>query len=151
MLKNSTSLLNEIRSMVSTDQSRDQRLTAICQLLVSRVEHYDWVGFYLVVEEELVLGPFVGAPTEHTHISFGEGICGQAAVSEEVFLVQDVTQTANYLACSPRVKSEIVMPLYNHAQLLVGELDIDSHRLAPFTEQDQEFLAEVCQIVSPLF
>lgn len=151
MLKNINSLLVEIQKIVSRDQPRDQRLTAICQLLVTRVEHYDWVGFYLVVEEELVLGPFVGAPTEHTHISFGEGICGQVAESKEIFLLQDVTQVTNYLACSPQVKSEIVIPLYDSAQLLVGELDIDSHTLAPFTKRDQEFLAEVCQIVSSLF
>ncbi len=151
MLKNINSLLVEIQKIVSRDQPRDQRLTAICQLLVTRVEHYDWVGFYLVVEEELVLGPFVGAPTEHTHISFGEGICGQVAESKESFLLQDVTQVTNYLACSPQVKSEIVIPLYDSAQLLVGELDIDSHTLAPFTKRDQEFLAEVCQIVSSLF
>ncbi|MEA3308336.1 MAG: GAF domain-containing protein [Chloroflexota bacterium] len=151
MLKNAASLLNEIRSIVSTDQSRDYRLTAICQLLVSKVEHYDWVGFYLVVEEALVLGPFVGAPTEHTHINFGEGVCGQVAESEAVFIVQDVTQTANYLSCSPRVKSEIVIPLHDRNQVLVGELDIDSYQLAPFTKCDQGFLEEVCQNVAALF
>ncbi|MCD4737763.1 MAG: GAF domain-containing protein [Anaerolineae bacterium] len=151
MLKNSHSLLVEIQKIVSRDQTRDQRLTAICQLLVTMVEHYDWVGFYLVAEGELVLGPFVGAPTEHTHISFGEGICGQAAESKEIFLVQDVTQATNYLACSSQVKSEIVIPLYDSAQSLVGELDIDSHTLAPFTKRDEEFLAEVCRIVSALF
>ena len=151
MLKNSASLLREIKSILSQKQDREQLLKAICELLVTEVAHYDWVGFYLVIEEQLVLGPFVGAPTEHTQINFGEGICGQAAAREEVFLIQDVSQATNYLSCSPQVKSEIVMPLYDVDQVLVGELDIDSHELAPFTERDQEFLAAVCESVAVLF
>ncbi len=92
----------------------------------------DWVGFYLVDphrEERLVLGPFSGEPTEHTSIAFGEGICGQAADTLQVFVVDDVEAESNYLSCSPSVKSEFVAPVMMKG-VLVGELDIDSHTKA---------------------
>jgi len=102
-------------------------------LLVENVPHYDWVGFYLVdkAKKELVLGPFVGEPTEHVRIPFGRGICGQAAERRTTFVVQDVSKEGNYLACSPKVKSEIVIPLFKGGEI-IGELDIDSHTLSPW-------------------
>lgn len=131
----------------------ENRLRGICQVLYNEVEHYDWVGFYLVDEEkegELVLGPYVGEPTEHTNISFGEGICGQAADTGKLFLIQDVTKETNYLSCSEAVKSEIVIPIFKDG-MLVGELDIDSHQLEPFNDLDPELLERICDIVAPLF
>lgn len=128
------------------------KLQAICDLLAREVSHYDWVGFYLVDPQstrELVLGPFTGDPTEHVRIAFGEGICGQAAESEQTFVIQDVSQESNYLSCSPAVRSEIVVPIFRGAQVL-GELDIDSHQLGPFTDADRRFLESVCERVAPL-
>ncbi len=91
----------------------------------------------------------MGAPTDHTRIPFGKGICGQAAATENTFIVQDVTLETNYLSCSPDVRSEIVVPILKDG-VVVGELDIDSHALAPFTDQDQAFLDAVCAQVAPL-
>jgi len=116
------------------------------------VPHYDWVGFYMVDAEkmnELVLGPFVGDPTEHVRIPFGKGICGQAAERGETFVVQDVSEQNNYLACSLNVKSEIVVPLIKDDKV-VGELDIDSHEVGPFTDDDREFLEEIAGLVVKL-
>jgi len=134
------------------DDERDEILESICAMLKVTVPHYDWVGFYLVdpdAEAELILGPYVGAPTDHTRIPFGKGICGQAAATENTFIVQDVTLETNYLSCSPDVRSEIVVPILKDG-VVVGELDIDSHALAPFTDQDQAFLDAVCAQVAPL-
>jgi len=147
-------LLKQIERIISThrDDEPDEILERICAVLKDEVSHYDWVGFYLVdpdAERELVLGPYVGAPTEHTRIPFGKGICGQAAATESTFIVQDVTQETNYLSCSPDVRSEIVVPILKE-DVIVGELDIDSHALAPFTDQDQAFLDAVCAQVAPL-
>jgi GAF domain-containing protein len=122
-------------------------------LLEAEVPHYDWVGFYLVdpaAPRELVLGPYVGAPTEHTRIPFGQGICGQAADTETTFIVQDVSQETNYLSCSPDVQSEIVLPIMK-ADKVIGELDIDSHALAPFTDVDRALLERICDQVATLF
>jgi L-methionine (R)-S-oxide reductase len=147
------SLLDRVREIVDGPHDREGKLRAICKLLKDGVPHYDWVGFYLVdnaKERELTLGPFEGDPTEHVTIPFGQGICGQAASTKETFVVQDVSQETNYLSCSPRVKSEIVVPLMQDGEL-VGELDIDSHALSPFTDGDKSFLEQVCEIVARLF
>ncbi|MCJ7549907.1 MAG: GAF domain-containing protein [Anaerolineae bacterium] len=147
-------LLREIEQIINShrDDELDEILERICAVLKDAVSHYDWVGFYLVdpdAEAELILGPYVGAPTEHTRIPFGKGICGQAAATESTFIVQDVTQETNYLSCSPNVRSEIVVPILK-GSVVVGELDIDSHALAPFTDQDQAFLDALCVRVAPL-
>ncbi|MFO8050956.1 MAG: GAF domain-containing protein [Thermoplasmatota archaeon] len=141
---------SECRKIIGGEGSAESRLLEVCKLLRDRVDHYDWVGFYFVGDDrELVLGPYIGASTEHTRIGFGEGICGQAAESGEPFLVQDVSRENNYLSCSPQVMSEIVLPIHRGGEL-VGELDIDSHRLEPFTEMDTRLLQDICDLVSPL-
>lgn len=134
----------------STSKNRDEKLLDICRLLRDRISYYDWVGFYLVDPNrpnELVLGPYVGEPTEHVRIPFGRGICGQAAETGETFLVQDVSKETNYLSCSPKVKSEIVVPIFKDGAI-IGELDIDSHVLAPFTDEDQRYLEKLCERIA---
>lgn len=114
MKKTFLAILNNIKKLPAEAENNKMLLQGICEILESRVEHYDWVGFYLVNEEssnELVLGPYVGAKTEHTHISFGKGICGQVANTHHTFIVQDVREQNNYLACSLEVRSEIVEPI----------------------------------------
>ncbi|MGB9821234.1 MAG: GAF domain-containing protein [Pseudothermotoga sp.] len=142
-------LLKEIDEIVK-DSDLDDSMQKICTLLYSNVAYYDWVGFYLVSpdkEDELVLGPFVGEPTEHVRIPFGRGICGQAAATGTTFLVQDVSRETNYLSCSPKVKSEIVVPI-KLAGKIFGEIDIDSHILSPFDEDDDRFLNTICEKIS---
>jgi len=146
-------LLETVKIIVRGSFERDEKLYSICKLLKEKVDHYDWVGFYEVdpkAERELVLGPYVGDPTEHGRIKFGEGICGQAAEQEMSFVVQDVSRETNYLSCSPDVKSEILAPIFK-AGKVVGEIDIDSHRVEPFTDADQTFLEQVAEEVATLF
>ena len=90
-------LLNKVREVVDDPFDRNENLKLICKLLRDRVAHYDWVGFYIVDESKkhLVLGPFVGEPTEHVRIPIGKGICGQAAERKETFVVQDVSKETN--------------------------------------------------------
>ena len=147
------SLLEEVRKTLESAQERDEKLASICDLLKNRVSYYNWVGFYLVnpnQEQELMLGPFAGEPTEHVQIAFGQGICGQAAALEQTFIIQDVSKETNYLSCSPDVQSEIVIPLFKDGAV-VGELDIDSHKLSPFTGEDRAFLEQVAQEIAELF
>jgi L-methionine (R)-S-oxide reductase len=145
-------LLARVKEIVDGQDCRDDKLKAICQLLRNDVSHYDWVGFYLVVEgeENLLLGPYVGQPTQHLKIPFGQGICGLAADEKRAIIVPDVSKVHNHLSCSPKVKSEIVVPIFKDG-LVVGELDIDSHALAPFAEEDKGFLEGVCTEVARLF
>ena len=151
-LSNFLFLTEKIREIVDSKLDMDGKLRGICKLLRDNVSHYDWVGFYLTGktrENELVLGPFEGDPTEHVRIPFGRGICGQAAELRKTFIVQDVSKETNYLSCSPKVKSEIVIPIFKNGEI-VGELDIDSHTPSPFTDEDREFLEKVCEMVSNL-
>lgn len=114
------------------------------------VEYYNWTGFYLVEDEELLsLGSYVGEPTDHVKIPFGKGICGQAAATKDIFLVPDVSAETNYLACSKKTKAEIVIPMMK-AGKIIGELDIDSHYPDSFDKSDSEFLEGVCSMISDL-
>ena len=132
--------------------SRDEKLLQICQLLESNIDYYTWVGFYFANHETqtLHLGPYVGAATDHTVIPFGKGICGQVAVSNKNFVVPDVQAQDNYIACSFTVKSEIVVPLFVGGEN-IGQIDIDSNVLDPFTEADERFLEFVNAEISKLF
>ena len=134
------------------NQSRDEKLLNICKFLESNISYYTWVGFYFANHETqtLHLGPYVGAPTDHTVIPFGKGICGQVAVSNENFVVPDVAAQDNYIACSFTVKSEIVVPLFVNG-VNIGQIDIDSNVLDPFTSEDELFLEFVNSEVSRLF
>lgn len=147
-------LLSQIKQTVDNpNKSRDEKLQDICRYLADEVEVFDWVGFYLVdpeADRELVLGPYVGEETDHTRIPFGTGICGQAADTEETFVVQDVSKADNYLACSVDVKSEIVVPVMKNGKF-VAELDIDSHTRNAMTDEHRNLLEEICDIIVSLF
>ena len=136
----------------SENGSREEKLLQICALLESNVTHFNWVGFYFANHENqtLHLGPYVGAPTDHTVIPFGKGICGQVAVSNNNFVVPDVAAQDNYIACSFTVKSEIVVPLFVNGQN-IGQIDIDSNTLDPFTTEDERFLEFVNEQIAILF
>jgi len=136
----------------NSNSTREEKLLKICELLGNSVDYYNWVGFYFANHETktLHLGPYVGAETDHTVIPFGKGICGQVAVSNANFVVPDVAAQDNYIACSLTVKSEIVVPLFVNG-LNIGQIDIDSHVLNPFTETDERFLEFVCSEISKMY
>ncbi|WP_435137101.1 GAF domain-containing protein [Formosa sp. A9] len=141
--------INTITS--NTQNSVEERLLSICELLEQHIPYYNWVGFYFKNgdKNELKLGPYVGAPTDHTIIPFGKGICGQVAVSNKNFVVPDVAAQDNYIACSITVKAEIVIPIFVNGEN-IGQIDIDSNTPDPFTEEDERFLEFVCEKVSEI-
>ena len=142
----------QIETIVLTNEKTvNERLLNICELLEANVSYYNWVGFYFRngKKEELILGPYVGAPTDHTIIPFGKGICGQVAVSNQNFVVPDVTAQDNYIACSITVKAEIVIPIFVNGEN-IGQIDIDSNTPDPFTEADERFLEFVCAQVATI-
>ncbi|MDC0380545.1 GAF domain-containing protein [Flavobacteriaceae bacterium] len=145
------SLKQKITQLIEDSTDVDHTLLDICKLLKSEVSHYDWVGFYFKNgnKNELKLGPYAGAPTDHTIIPFGKGICGQVAVSNQNFVVPDVKAQDNYIACSITVKSEIVIPIFIDGKN-IGQIDIDSNSLDPFSVKDEEFLEFVCAKVATL-
>lgn len=147
-----SSLKPQVVSILSEqDKSVEIRLGEICTLLKDSIDYYDWVGFYFKNgdKNELKLGPYAGAPTDHTLIPFGKGICGQVAVSNENFVVPDVSAQDNYIACSITVKAEIVVPIFINGEN-IGQIDIDSNTPDPFTEADERFLEFVNEKVAEI-
>ena len=104
-----------------------------------------WVGFYLVKGDELVLAPFQG-PIACTRIKRGRGVCGAAWDKAETIIVPDVGQFPGHIACNSESKSEIVIPLFVHSEV-IGVLDIDSNRLNEFDETDQAYLESICRMI----
>ena len=124
-------------------------LQRVVDVLHDEVEHYSWVGIYLVEGDDLVLGPWRGPQaTEHVRIPVGQGVCGAAAASGETEIVDDVNADPRYLACFPSTRSEIVVPI-SHEGRVVGEIDIDSDRPAAFGEDDRVLLKRVALVVAP--
>ncbi len=142
-------LKNKIDSIANDNTSKEEKLQQICDYLASKISYYDWVGFYFKNgdKEELKLAQYNGEPTEHTIIPFGKGICGQVAVSNENFVVQDVSEQDNYISCGWKVKSEIVIPIFVNGEN-IGQIDIDSHTTSPFTANDELLLEYVCEKVA---
>lgn len=138
--------------------TRTDAMQQVASLLQRNLDGYDWVGFYLVEApaepdaepDTLVLGPYVGAATDHTRIPFGRGICGQVAVSGQTLLVSDVTEAENYLACSTKTQSELVVPMFAPDGTMLGQLDIDSHQIAWFTGDDRVLLEAICAAVGAI-
>jgi GAF domain-containing protein len=147
------SLKPHIQALLQNQQlARTEKLQQLCDWLRQEIPYYNWVGFYFANHENktLHLGPYAGEATDHTVIPFGKGICGQVAESNQNFVVPDVQAQDNYIACSFTVKSEIVVPLFVQGKN-IGQIDIDSHVLDPFTEADERFLEWVNNEVAVLF
>ncbi|AEU36044.1 GAF domain-containing protein [Granulicella mallensis] len=142
-------LLSDIRQLAATAPTLEPLQQGIVTAIAQRLPYYNWTGFYMLDPhdpETLVLGPFVGAPTTHVRIPVTEGICGAAVASGETVIVDDVHSDPRYLSCSIDTKSEIVVPIYVQGKV-IGEIDIDSHDSAAFTNADRDFLEEAAQIV----
>jgi GAF domain-containing protein len=141
----------KIEQIILLKENLEFKLQQICNLLESEVFYYDWVGFYFKNgdKEELKLAQFTGEETEHTIIPFGKGICGQVAVSNKNFVVQDVSEQENYISCGWKVKSEIVIPIFVNDKN-IGQIDIDSHTPNIFSSKDEELLEFVCEKVGVL-
>jgi len=120
----------------------------VMEIIHERHPHYEWVGVYVLRGDMLELGPYAGAPTEHTRIPVGVGVCGTAVAQGANQIIADVREVANYLSCSPTVRSEIVV-LIRQGQEIVGQIDADSDAVGAFDEEDEEFLDEVGRVIAP--
>ncbi len=143
-------LLQQVDDLLRKATDREGALTAVVQAVHESSASYDWTGIYLVEGDELVLHNFIGAPSPHTRIRIGEGICGAAAQEKRTVLVSDVSKDPRYLACSLETRSEIVVPITKLGYVF-GEIDIDSHTRGAFGEQDQLVLEGVARRLSALF
>jgi L-methionine (R)-S-oxide reductase len=142
----------ELTKLAEAADSVDDLMSMIVGRLQERLGHYDWVGFYMIEkgrlgeEPMLVLGPYVGAVTQHTRIPLNQGICGAAASTGHTLVIDDVSQDPRYLVCSIETRSEIVVPVRVKGEV-VGELDIDSHTPSAFTPDDRQLVEHCARLV----
>ena len=141
-------LIPELESRISGETDETLVLANASALLKQAFpEEYFWVGFYRVVDGELLLGPFQGT-VACMHIKRGRGVCGTAWERESTIVVPDVHQFPGHIACSSLSQSEIVVPVFNSKGVMVAELDIDSTELNTFDDTDRLYLEQVCEIIS---
>jgi 3-dehydroquinate dehydratase-2 len=133
----------ELQQFLRETKSVDAAYRQCVQILKRDFPKYDWAGIYLVEGEELVVHNYIGAPTPHTRIPIGRGICGAAVAEEQTIIVPDVNADPRYLACSLETKSEIVVPI--QGRRMYGEIDIDSNTPDAFHHHDREMLEGMVQ------
>ncbi|MCM3631003.1 GAF domain-containing protein [Paenibacillus glycanilyticus] len=131
-------LIKQLTGLVEDERSRIANLANASALLEQFLDDINWVGFYLLEGDELVLGPFQGKPA-CTRIKVGKGVCGTSVARKEAVLVEDVHQFPGHIACDSASNSELVIPLYSGGQI-VGVLDIDSPSFSRFDETDLHYL-----------
>jgi len=137
-------LLPQIQALITGEEDLIANLANIAAALKQQFDFF-WVGFYLVRDEQLVLGPFQG-PIACTRIRYGKGVCGASWEQQKTLLVPNVDEFPGHIACSSLSKSEIVVPLFKD-KTCIGVLDIDSARLNDFDEIDQLYLEKIVQLL----
>ncbi len=143
---NRRSLVRRIRSAIADRKSARAVMQTAVELIDTFSDGYNWTGVYMMRDNVLEVGPYVGPETPHTRIELGQGICGAAASQRQSIIVNNVAADARFLACSKSTRSEIVVPLMDGHRCL-GEIDIDSDRPDFFTREDQEMLEAVAGVI----
>ena len=133
-------LLKQVKAMVSDESDTIANMANIASLIHETFGFW-WTGFYRVMDDQLVLGPFQG-PVACTRIGFGKGVCGSAWKERQTLVVPDVEKFPGHIACSSESRSEIVVPIFDGDEV-TGVLDIDSEHLATFDSSDRKWLEEI--------
>jgi L-methionine (R)-S-oxide reductase len=140
------SLIPQIEALLFGETDLIATLANISAALKEQFKWF-WVGFYLVKNNELVLGPFQG-PVACTRIAKGKGVCGSAWEQAQTLIVPDVDAFPGHIACSSLSRSEIVLPLFDNNNQVVGVLDVDSSDLNEFNETDAKYLQQIIKLIS---
>ena len=138
-------LTEQIRSLIEGETDVVAVMANVCAAIHEAMGFF-WTGFYRVVNNELVLGPFQG-PVACMHIPFGRGVCGTAWKQRETIVVPDVEQFPGHIACSSLSRSEIVVPVFSKDGEVLAVLDIDSKELSTFDDVDRLHLEAICRLI----
>jgi len=142
-------MLPQISALLADESDLIANLANVSAALKIAFNHYSWVGFYLLKNDELVLGPFQGK-VACVRIALGNGVCGTAAARRESIIVPDVTKFPGHIACDQDSRSEIVVPMVRGTHLC-GVIDVDSSEYDSFDETDRMYLEKIAEIVSVKF
>lgn len=138
-------LTKQLQSLIEDEQNLIAILSNTSAILNDNLDQINWVGFYLIENEELILGPFQGHPA-CVHIAIGKGVCGTAVAEDKTQLVKDVHAFPGHIACDANSKSEIVIPIYVNDEI-IGVLDIDAPITDRFTNEDKEGLEVIVKVI----
>ena len=144
--ENYENMVLTIQSMFEDEKNIYANLANISSVINVYVNRINWVGFYLLIEDELVLGPFQGRPA-CTRIKPGNGVCGRSALEKKTFVVDNVHDFPGHIACDSNTNSEIVIPIYKNNEIW-GVLDVDSPELNRFTDLEKLYLEKIAVILS---
>lgn len=139
-------LIYAVKITVAGLRTEQEILQKTVELIDAFSADFNWTGFYMMRNEALKVGPYIGPKTEHTRIELNAGICGAAASQKKSLIVDDVSADSRFLACSLTTRSEIVVPLMDGSTCL-GEIDIDSDKPSNFTDDDRRMLEEIAAVV----
>lgn len=139
------SIVPQIKALVEGESDITANMANVCAALKFGL-NFLWVGFYLIKNNQLVLGPFQG-PVACTRINLGKGVCGTSWQNNEVIIVDDVDAFPGHIACSSLSKSEIVLPIHNSNKDVIGVLDVDSDTYKTFDKIDEQYLTQILQIL----
>lgn len=137
-------LLPQINALIHGESNLTANMANVCAALKEQFNFF-WVGFYLIENDQLVLGPFQG-PVACTRISHNRGVCGTAWATEETLIVPNVNTFPGHIACSAKSQSEIVIPIIRDGQC-IGVLDVDSEQLDHFDRIDAHYLQQIIDLV----
>ena len=137
--------LSQLEALIKDEPSKIANLANISAFLNQILDKINWVGFYLMENGELVLGPFQGK-VACVHISVGKGVCGTAVKERKTQLVKNVHEFPGHIACDGASNSEIVVPIFKDNEV-IGVLDIDSPIFERFDQEDQDFLEKVVNLI----
>ena len=149
-MTNYSLISKEIEALTSDVSDLIANLSNVSALLNTELTDINWVGFYLLKDDKLILGPFQGKPACVT-ISVGKGVCGTAVSTDSLQLVKDVHAFPGHIACDSASNSEIVLPLHDKSCKVVAVLDIDSPTLGRFSEADGEGILLLQPILEDIF
>ncbi|MCG8571263.1 MAG: GAF domain-containing protein [Spirochaetes bacterium] len=138
-------ILGQLEAVIGNETNFIANMANISAVLYQQLKKVNWAGFYLLDDQELVLGPFQGNPA-CIRIPIGKGVCGTAARELKTVIVKDVHQFPGHIACDAASLSEIVVPIVKEQQL-IGVLDIDSNQLNTFNQLDQKYLEKVVALL----
>lgn len=137
-------LYRQVAALVEGEDDSIARMANIAAMIAQTFD-FLWTGFYRVVGDELILGPFQG-PMACTRIGYGRGVCGSSWAERRTIVVDDVEKFAGHIACSSLSRSEIVVPIIR-GEMILGVLDIDSEQLATFDDVDALWLAKIVELL----
>ena len=138
-------LVSQIASLIEGEADQIAVMSNVAAAIHQEMKFW-WTGFYRVVGNELLLGPFQG-PVACMHIPFGRGVCGTAWQRQQTVVVPDVDQFPGHIACSSQSRSEIVVPVFSPDGKVIAVLDIDSKELATFDDMDRQYLEAICRLM----